>query len=476
MTTSFSNGLSALLSFQNALNVESSNIANVNTVGFKSDTISFADILYQDGVGLGTTTNEPLKNFSQGNITETGIDYDFAISGDGFFTLADNQTGATYYTRAGNFTKNETSNLVDQNGNYVLGVLPVITGDKITSDFTTFINTSIVEDDDTITSSNTFTTDYTKTVSATGISGTNYKTASDNLGDIESLITAYQNAVSDYEKNTIDGEEASVHIDEITFPLTLSNDGSYRVEVTINGIKYQEDFDTDITTTLNNLSDSINTTSGITSQVDTTTGLLRIESMIPNQDMVTTDAKLNDNSIAIELIQEESGSGKNLVDDIYSRLETLIEANGAEIATTQSTITKTESGTVPTLGIISLDLDTLGISDDLLGELENDNGDLYLTQNGARYLVAQLTVVEFQENSSLNPEGDNLYTATLESGDPLYISEKAEILNGYLEISGVELSDALVNLMVWQRAFEANSKSVTTSDELLQTALALKTS
>ena len=111
-----------------------------------------------------------------------------------------------------------------------------------------------------------------------------------------------------------------------------------------------------------------------------------------------------------------------------------------------------------------------------LGSLENDNGDLYLTQNGARYLVGQLTPVVFQENSSLNPEGDNLYSATIESGDPLYISEKAEVLNSFLEVSSSDLSDALVNLMIWQRAFEANSKSVSTSDELLQTALDLKRS
>ena len=162
MNASLYNGTSGILSFQNALNVESNNIANVNTVGFKSDTVSFADLIYQSGVGKGVTSNDPTKNFSQGDLVQTGIAFDFAISGDGFFTLEDPQTGATYYTRAGNFQKDVDSNLIGANDNYVLGVVPTISGDKITNDFDTFIGSSIIEDDTTITSLNTFATDYTQ--------------------------------------------------------------------------------------------------------------------------------------------------------------------------------------------------------------------------------------------------------------------------------------------------------------------------
>jgi flagellar hook protein FlgE len=483
MNASLYNGASGILSFQNAINVESNNAANVNTVAFKSDTVSFADLIYQDGVGRGVTSNDPVKNFSQGNLVETGLDFDFAISGEGFFTLQDFQTNATYYTRAGNFQKDTDSNLVDASGNYVLGVLPVISGDKITSEFGNFIGSTIIEDDETIISINSFATDYTKTVTSTGVSGSDYKTASDNLSDIEILKKAYQDAISAYEKDIVVGDEASIHIDEVTFPITTSGDGTYIAEITINGIKYQESFDTDIATTLNNLSDSINTRSGITSRVDTTTGVLTIESMVPGENVSTSLAKLNNDTLPITLISTESGSGKNLVDDIYSRLQNLIEANGGEIATIQSVINKTPSGTVPFVGAVSLNLNSLGISSSInldgdaindASELINDNGSLYLRQNGANYLVAKLAPVLFQESSSLNPEGNNLYSSTEESGDPLFVSEKADIINNFLEVSSTDLSETLVNLLVWQRAFDANSKSVTTSDDLLKTALALK--
>ncbi len=87
MISSLYNGISGLDSFQKALNVESNNISNVNTVGFKSDRISFADMMYQDGIGKGSSTQSVQKDFSNGSYKQTGNDYDVAIEGNGFFLL-----------------------------------------------------------------------------------------------------------------------------------------------------------------------------------------------------------------------------------------------------------------------------------------------------------------------------------------------------------------------------------------------------
>jgi len=544
MNGSIYNGMSGLLSFQKAIDVESNNVANVNTVGFKSDTVSFSDMMYQDGIGMGVTMNEPIKNFNQGSLKQTGLDYDFAINGEGFFTVTDPQDESVYYTRAGNFRKDANSNLVDVNEMHIMGILPVVSGDKITSEFSKNIGSSIIEDDTTIISLNVFATDYTKsktleitdvpvtapvtagttvgnvTVNAleqlslsdqrnitidasgviqltdegaalinsgeslpnysvyvigTGVSGTDYKSKNSSVGDIEALRTAYQSAILAYEKDITTGTPASVHIDTITYPLTTDTSGNYRAEITINGVKYQEDFDTDVETTLKALSDTINRTAGLTTRVDTTTGELTVESMIAGAKVTVSKAQVNSQNLVINPVSQESGSGQNLVDALYAKLQSLIEVNGGAIASVQTEITKTPSGTPPSLGKISLDLDTLGISDNTISSLENDNGDIYLTQNGAKFLVAKLAPVLFQYSSSLRPEGHNLYSATSESGDPLFVAEKAEVINNYVEVSSTDLSEGLVNLMVWQKAFDANSKSVTTSDELLKTALALKT-
>ena len=83
----------------------------------------------------------------------------------------------------------------------------------------------------------------------------------------------------------------------------------------------------------------------------------------------------------------------------------------------------------------------------------------------------------FRSNRGLNPIGDNLLAKTNESGEPVYNlnnNKTAEIKSKTLELSTADLSESLVNLMVFQRAFEANAKSITTSDELLNTLINLK--
>ncbi|WP_172128595.1 flagellar basal body rod C-terminal domain-containing protein [Arcobacter acticola] len=73
--------------------------------------------------------------------------------------------------------------------------------------------------------------------------------------------------------------------------------------------------------------------------------------------------------------------------------------------------------------------------------------------------------------------GDNLYAKTTESGDPVYsvANDNGVFIEGEtLELSTADLSESLVNLMVFQRAFEANAKSITTADSILQTLINLK--
>ena len=69
MISAMYNGISGLDSFQKALNVESNNIANVNTVGYKSDRINFTDLMYQDRIGKGSATQTVQKDFTNGKLT-----------------------------------------------------------------------------------------------------------------------------------------------------------------------------------------------------------------------------------------------------------------------------------------------------------------------------------------------------------------------------------------------------------------------
>ena len=100
-----------------------------------------------------------------------------------------------------------------------------------------------------------------------------------------------------------------------------------------------------------------------------------------------------------------------------------------------------------------------------------------MTQDGARFAIGQVAIARFTDNRGLDPVGDNLLMETTRSGSALFNIDNdkmAEIKGGTLELSTADLSESLVNLMVFQRAFEANAKSITTADTILNTLIQLK--
>ena len=130
MTVSFDSGVIALNQFQQNLNVIGNNIANVNTVGFKSATANFADTFSQTlganasgsmQVGSGVTTSSITNQFTQGSISGTGVQNDMAVNGNGFFVVRDPTTGQQYVTRDGKFTTDTSGYLVTSNGMRVQG-------------------------------------------------------------------------------------------------------------------------------------------------------------------------------------------------------------------------------------------------------------------------------------------------------------------------------------------------------------------
>lgn len=121
-------GITGLKNFQTQMDVVGNNIANVNTVGFKSSRVTFQTTLLQtlksgkspDGqfggtnpmqIGMGSKVASVDKIMSQSSFQNTGKITDLAIQGDGFFVLSDGE--GSYFTRAGNFTRDTSGYLVD---------------------------------------------------------------------------------------------------------------------------------------------------------------------------------------------------------------------------------------------------------------------------------------------------------------------------------------------------------------------------
>ncbi|AKC88001.1 flagellar hook protein FlgE [Pseudoxanthomonas suwonensis] len=118
---SFNTSLSGINAANADLNVTANNIANVNTTGFKESRAEFADLfsyttygLSRNAIGAGVKVSNVAQQFSQGNIDPTGRSLDFAVDGEGFFTV--NKNGATLYTRAGNFQTDNQGYVVTPDG------------------------------------------------------------------------------------------------------------------------------------------------------------------------------------------------------------------------------------------------------------------------------------------------------------------------------------------------------------------------
>jgi len=130
LSSSLFSGISGLSTLGNAMTVIGDNIANVNTVGFKSSRVTFQDVLSQtvatvagtSQVGRGTSLADITSSFSQGSFESTESTTDLAIGGEGFFVVRDpNNMENQFYTRAGEFRFDKDGNFTSPAGYIVRG-------------------------------------------------------------------------------------------------------------------------------------------------------------------------------------------------------------------------------------------------------------------------------------------------------------------------------------------------------------------
>ncbi|ELM3727698.1 flagellar hook protein FlgE [Edwardsiella piscicida] len=116
----FSQAISGMNAASSQLDVIGNNIANSQTVGFKSGSVTFADMFAGSKVGLGVTVASVNQDFKDGTTTTTNRGLDVAISGQGFFRMQD-PNGSVYYTRNGQFSKDAKGFLTNAQGMYLTG-------------------------------------------------------------------------------------------------------------------------------------------------------------------------------------------------------------------------------------------------------------------------------------------------------------------------------------------------------------------
>jgi len=198
--SAFSIPLSGLTASSDSLNVIANNLANLNTDGYKDETLNFASIFNQmqgtsgngDPIqfGNGVEVAGRMADFANGNVNSTGVSSNMALQGKGFFVVQDN--GGTYYTRNGDFTVNSAGQLCTQGGQLVMGY-PAVAGVVQTGAALAPITVDQVNN---IPASATTSFQMTTNLDATATAGTTYDspiTVYDSLGEPHVLTVEYTN-------------------------------------------------------------------------------------------------------------------------------------------------------------------------------------------------------------------------------------------------------------------------------------------
>ena len=534
------NGVTGLATFEKALNVESNNSTNVNTVGYKEDVINFADLMYEKQAsgmyGKGSSVASVSKAmYQQGGIKITNNPYDVAIEGKGYFIIENLNTKGvreTFYTRAGNFKISEAGILKTQNEMNVLGLTSSksINSTDDTTEFGTkyknFVASQNIGNTNNLTTINAKSTDYKTSAENDNKteSGNNYKTKSSKINDVDLLVSDYKNRLKDYSLNSTKDAVSSIpqktDINFVNYKNFLLNQDSF-IKVNIDGNKISQSFVSTTATqafktalyetltpseqliygdpsgvlseeqrnlynleaskieTMKAFSNKLSNVVGLTSSVDTTTGLVNITSLVPGKEIKVNEAYINNENFDPQIIlKQESklGSGIAMVESSRDALKSALQDANADFLEITNTVSldNENNNALNNLSSLQLNLTNLNLSQNSIGDVEISDGIIYVKDGENKFLVGKLQTAAFTNEQGLLSQGDNLYKSSNETGNIYNAVNLNKLVGISLEESKANLANSLTALLIYQKAFEANSKSITTSDDMLKTAIELK--
>jgi flagellar hook protein FlgE len=427
--SSLNTGVTGLRAEGEALGVNADNIANVNTVGFKAQRAIFEDQLGRSILagtssalpGSGVRMSEVQVLHKQGTLSNTGISTDLALSGDGFFVVSGNNNGITsdFYTRNGQFNLDATGYLVNPGGLRVQGYAanPDGTFDAALTDVkvpTAAIPPKITETIDIVAN-----LDSNETV-PTAAWDPQDPSATSNFS---TTITVY------------DSLGASHSIDV------------YFVKTGANAYDYHALASGDETVPA---SPGLNVEVGNGSLTFTTNGALDTFTETQVIDASFTGATANQ-QISLNFGSTIAGGGTGL--------DGLTQFNSPSNVSAQSQDGYSAG-------------EFAGVSVDGDGVVRG------LYTNGEKLAISQLGIAKFTSNEGLGRAGNNLFIATRDSGEAAMgtagTGGRAAVSAGALEASNVDLAEEFVGLIQHQRAYSANSRTITTADSMLQELLSIK--
>lgn len=557
MMRSLFSGVSGLKTHQTKMDVIGNNIANVNTVAYKSSSVTFNALMSQTTqrasgpnaltgtggvnarqIGLGVKMGAINTQIGgQGSAQSTGNPFDIMITGSNFFVVSDGSNN--YFTRDGSFYVDAAGNLAMTSTGYnVMGwqvdeetgaikkdtvsALRIMSAQNLTYPAEATSNayiSGIMDKNDTDVTSASGRVMNLNFYDAMGYSYTAKLVM--RQSDADNVYSVELDKLLDAKGNEIDLPEgvalgSTQNVDQAR---TLALGTGY----TLNGGTLTDSSDPTNQVTYNWGDVFDNTTNGLRADADEDAkaafakafGYEGSENAFYNLFAYSTDDPTVRQSIG-ELLRNANldGNGTNKTLEVDGRTFTggLVEYNpdngkfsGINGTATQTSLTLALTGLGGNFSNITVDFASSFMSDNKgastisakngdidglgtgrrLGKMSEitiaNNGMIYAAyDNGMNRLLGQIATAEFANPSGLEKEGDNLYIATMNSGEfdgvgvDITAGGEGYMSTGQLEMSNVDLSAEFTEMITTQRGFQANSRIITVSDTLLEELTNLK--
>ena len=462
MMRSLYSGVSGLQNHQTRMDVIGNNISNVNTTGFKRGRVNFQDMISQQlagaakptdelggvnpkDIGLGMTISTIEQVFTQGNLQTTGVSTDVAIQGNGFFIVKNGDE--SFYTRNGVFGLDRDGTLVNPaNGMRVQGWMARdFNGEQVvqTAATPTDLVIPVGSKDPAHATENVLfacnlnknTPEILEGASAADIAKGTWATEQkiyDSFGNEHLLSVSFQRVAGNP-----NAWEATVNVDADNADFTqtriglVANDGA--------GNTFIVEFDN--MGRLASVTDSMGVPSAAEGEI-----VLSASYTVP------------------EAEADEDGNP----------MRHSFNINLGTIGSMRNTIT--QSASKSSTKAYSQDGYTLGYLDNF--KIDSSGTITGVYSNGTNRVIGQIALATFANDRGLEKAGDNTYIETNNSGQASIgesgVAGKGSLLSGALEMSNVDLSEQMTDMIVTQRGFQSNAKTIQTADTLLETVLGLK--
>ncbi|MFS8975719.1 flagellar hook protein FlgE [Cupriavidus necator] len=400
----FGQGVSGINAAAANLDVIGNNIANANTVGFKQSTTQFADVYAGSKIGLGTTVNSVVQSFTQGNIEATNRSLDVAITNGNGFFRLVGTDGSVHFSRNGQFQRTDDGRIVNAQGLQLTGYPPAAAGGGALPQ-PLVVSATQMPPQATGSIKAQFNLDSGSTVPTTAFSSAPGALPTSAMYNYSSSMTVYDSLGNSQQVIAYFGKSAAAP--------------------TVAG-------GTDWT-------------------------------------MNATDAAGNPLGGAPVTLSFDS-SGKLVSTNPAAITLTAPAANGAAALSMKLDLTGTTQFGVDN-DVKSLAQDGFA-SGSLLGfAIESDGTIRGSYSNEQTQMLGQVVLASFGNAEGLKAEGGNTWAATGASGQPIIGvpgGSRGQLLSNAVEASNVDLSAELVNLIIAQRNYQANAKTIETQNQVMQ--------